>query len=159
MPLVHITGRTNQGKSFDIGFALVRAEKTQNYSVVEWCLRGLYSDYVGSVMPTCIVTDKEGSLKNTLKLSPYFDDIPQIIYQWHVKMNVFGKAAAMWNDKKPNTDEEKLQMRELREQFMAKFESLLHAGTTERFEELWALIQAEYGYTAAWIYPTRVDDM
>jgi hypothetical protein len=59
-------------------------------------------------------------------------------------MNVFGKAAAMWNDKKPNTDEEKQQMRELREQFLAKFESLLHAGTTERFEELWVLIQAEY---------------
>src|SRR6267378_1228356 len=60
-----------------------------------------------------------------LKLSPYFDGIPQIICQWHVKINVFGKAAAMWNDRKPNTDEEKQQMRELREQFMVKFESLL----------------------------------
>jgi hypothetical protein len=47
MPLVHTTGRTNQSKSFDIGFAFVKAEKTQNYSVVEWCLRGLYSDHVG----------------------------------------------------------------------------------------------------------------
>lgn len=102
--------RKYEGRAGKLGLISDLHNKTQNYIP---SLSGLYSEYVGGAQPTCIVTDKEGSLKNVLSLSPYFCGIPLIICQWHVEMNV------------ANADVEKQRMRELREKFMARFEARL----------------------------------
>ena len=77
MPCVHATGRSNQGKTFNIAFAFITAEKVENYALVVEHLGEIFKQY--GVKPTAIITDKEAALKKALRKSLLFSNIKQII--------------------------------------------------------------------------------
>ena len=100
MPLCHITGRTSASRSFDIGYAFVHKERQENYALIIMNLKTIFIIYIPNCKPIIFITDKELALKNALHACEFFGKVPQIICQWHVKMNVLMHASAQWNDKK-----------------------------------------------------------
>ena len=100
MPLAHITGRTCSGRAFDIAFCCLNQDREETYNLVVDDLAAIYESRIPGAKPTVIVTDKEKALKNALRKSTFFGIVPQIICQWHTKMNVLSKASAKWSDNK-----------------------------------------------------------
>ena len=94
LPLCHITGRTSTGKTFDIGYYFINFEREVVYNMVISHLTQIFTDYVSGKQPTVLMTDKETALKNALHKLEFFGGIPQIICQWHVKMNVLTHVQA-----------------------------------------------------------------
>ena len=88
LPLYHITGRTSTGKTFNIGYCFINSEHEVVYNIVVSHLTEIFTDYLPGNQPTVLVTDKETALKNALRNSEFFGDVPQIICQWHVEMNI-----------------------------------------------------------------------
>ena len=152
MPLCHITGRTCQGKTFDIAYAFVNNEKEPIYAFIAEDLADLYRDILHGKKPTVIVTDKEKALKNALRKSEFFKDIPQIICQWHVKVNMLSHASAKWNEKQVKDPEKNQELQNLCTEFMHRFEELLHC-SKEHFDTIWAKIVSDYSENS----PTLVE--
>ena len=84
MPLAHLTGKTSQNGIFDIGFAFIVIERQGNYRQLLQNLKQLWIKDLKLPALKVIVTDRELSLKNALKLDEFFSDIPQILCQWHI---------------------------------------------------------------------------
>ena len=144
LPLCHITGRTSTGKTFDIGYCLINSEREVVYNMVISHLTKIFTDYLPGKQPSVLVIDKETALKNALRNSEFFGDVPQIICQWHVELNVLTHAQAKWNEKIVRTKTEKEEIRTLRRAFMARFTALLHC-SIDNFNDTWAKIIQDYG--------------
>ena len=85
MPLLNVTGITNIGTTFNIGFALVSREDEDAYRFAVSALDTARS-LAGIPTPYTIITDFEIALKNAL--STVFPEISQQICLWHVSKNV-----------------------------------------------------------------------
>ena len=81
LPLCHITGRSCQGKIFDIAYYFVNYERGGNYTLIVTDLAEIYEDSLQGNKPIVLVIDKEKALKNALHKSIFFGAVPQIIYQ------------------------------------------------------------------------------
>ena len=143
MPLCHLTGRTSTGKTFDIGYCFVANEREETYNLIIADITQIFTDHISGKKPEVLVTDKETALKNALRKSEFFSQIPQIICQWHVAMNVLTHAQHQWNEKVKKMKEEKEEIRLLRGTFMTRFATLLHCSLAA-FPETWANLQTDY---------------
>ncbi len=81
MPLAHITGRTSQNGSFDIGYAFMAVERTEYYTLLIQHLCQLWRDDLDLLLPQITITDKEKALKNALRENSFFGSVLQILCQ------------------------------------------------------------------------------
>ena len=104
MPLLNVTGITNIGTTFNIGFGFVTAEDEEAYELV---IRGLEHarDSEGIAKPSVLLTDFETGLKKALRT--IYPDINQQICLWHVQKNIAHEVKKKWIDEVPKEPREK----------------------------------------------------
>lgn len=82
-------------------------------------------------------------MKNAFKNLDYFCKVPQILYQFHVWMNVLVHAKARWNPRNATSKEDKDAINKLHDTFMSCWDEVMHADS-ETWEEKWQQLQADY---------------
>ena len=125
LPLYHITGRTSIDKIFDIGFSFITNKYEEIYSLIIADLEAVFTDHILDRKPKVLVTDKELALKNTLRKSKFFGEVPQIICQWYIEMNVLIYVQHQWNKKVIKTKKDKNKIYLLYRAFISYFTKLL----------------------------------
>ncbi|TYZ61958.1 hypothetical protein PybrP1_011943 [[Pythium] brassicae (nom. inval.)] len=89
MPLLHVVGQTNTGKSFTIALCFMRTEKSADYL---WALQQLKLLTGGDFQPGVVVTDRELALVNTL--AQVYPATSHILSAWHIAKNILAKCKA-----------------------------------------------------------------
>ena len=83
MSLLDIIGVTPVGKNFNVAVAFIRNASKEHYS---WVLNNLKQIFDGSILPNCIVTDRELGLMKAL--DRIFPESCHLFCHFHINKNV-----------------------------------------------------------------------
>jgi hypothetical protein len=118
LPLLHILGCTPVRTFFSAGFCFMRTETYEDYY---WALAS-FLDRIGAQHPRVFISDHEKALKNAA--SELLHGVPQLLCVWHINKNVLTKAMLVWRDANARTPEEKVKIKEMRKEFMSRWEQV-----------------------------------
>ena len=83
MPLLEIIGVTPVRKNFNVAVAFMINESEEYYS---WILNNLKHIFDGSILPSCIVTDRELGLMKAL--DRIFAKLYHLLCRFHINKNI-----------------------------------------------------------------------
>ena len=139
MPLLHFAGVTPTGANFSIGFTLLSAENTFQYS---WALAAFKATVLGdNTTPEVIITDNEDALLNALQ--EVYPQVPRLLCRWHVEKNVLKKTSEQWRIKQVS-DDERAANQKLLDAFMHRWTEVVLANSKDKFEELYSKLKIDY---------------
>jgi len=114
LPLLHILDCTNLQTFFSAGYCFLHGEKQEDYY---WAL-STFLHRINPSPPKVFISDQEDALKSAaLELMP---EVPQILCVWHISMNALSKAQYVWRDRDSSMEDEKVEIAEMRTDFMAQ---------------------------------------
>ncbi|GAU16800.1 hypothetical protein TSUD_200430 [Trifolium subterraneum] len=91
LPLLEIVGTTSTNLTFNVGFAYMESEKTDNYRWALEKLKGLFTKQ--DILPQVIVTDRELALMNAIE--SVFPHAVNLLCTWHVNKNVSARCSVL----------------------------------------------------------------
>lgn len=138
MPLCIISGVTPLNTSFYIGFCFLCAEKEKDY---RWMLEALEELYQSLDIPnpTVIITDGEKGLVPAIPLVYNPTQTKHLLCVWHINKNILVNCKPWFDD-------------EGWKEFFATWQSVLYAGTVQKFNDLWSVMQIKYDREPAAMY-------
>ena len=119
-PLLHISGITCPGTSFEIAYCFLPNEQEPSYRLVIKSLFDLYHEL--QVVPSIFITVKEQALKNALHV--YWPDLPQQLCLWHIFNNVKTRAIKCWDMVQGDTLDKKAAIQKEHDQFLTMMRQL-----------------------------------
>ncbi|GAU37422.1 hypothetical protein TSUD_395410 [Trifolium subterraneum] len=91
LPLLEIVGTTSTNLTFNVGFAYMESEKTDNYRWALEKLKGLFTKQ--DILPQVIVTDRELVLMNAIEF--VFPHEVNLHCMWHVNKNESSRCSVL----------------------------------------------------------------
>ncbi|GAU50943.1 hypothetical protein TSUD_375430 [Trifolium subterraneum] len=91
LPLLEIVGTTSTNLTYNVGFAYMESEKTNNYRWALEKLKGLFTKQ--DILPQVIVTDIELALMNAIGF--VFPHAVNLLCTWHVNKNVSSRCSVL----------------------------------------------------------------
>jgi len=83
MPFLEIVGVTSTGKTFCVGFAVLKKERQDDYN---WAISKLKETLEKCMMPRVIITDRDLALVNACEL--HFPNASHQLCRWHISQNI-----------------------------------------------------------------------
>ena len=146
MPLLVITGVTNMGTTYYVGFCFLRAEEEDDY---RWALEQLRELllHVNVPDPVCIITDRERSCISQIK--EVFPTSKHLLCIWHINKNVLANCKPHFVDN------------EAWEAFMARWTEVIYAHREADFNAKWSRMYDDFSpdivvyLNNTWIMPYK----
>jgi hypothetical protein len=140
MPLLHITGSTPLGGTFDIAYCFLPGEKEPQYKVAIQFLCEFFE--LHGIYPKVAIMDWEENLKKAMREE--FPEVEQRMCTWHLNKLIQVEATKHWDIRDALDDKDRKVIEEKRSIFLQDFNQLRSEKTQCWFDMQWDKMEREY---------------